>query len=359
MNQEKKILLITLEYPPFYGGISRYYANLVFNWNWEIDVLSKGLLTKFIWPKWLPAVWEIWRKIKKGGVGIIWVGHVLPLGYPALFFWRYFKIPYAVFIHGMDILIPQSSYWKKKWLKKILNGAKFIAANSEFTKEEIKKLGISEKKIIIVRPCPADNFFVADTKEEIIEFKYNEGVVDNKIILSVGRLTRRKGFDKVIKVLLKILKRAPDAKYVIVGSGADKLYLESLVSLLDLKNAVIFKEGVSDKNLKKWYQAANLFVMPCERFGTDVEGFGSVFLEAAGFGLPVVVGNSGGAGEAVKNGYNGYLVNPTSEEEIYQTILKLLIDENFARRMGEYGKKWVMDNFRWDKEILKLRALNN
>lgn len=184
----------------------------------------------------------------------------------------------------------------------------------------------------------------------------------DKIILSVGRLVKRKGFDKVIEAMPRILKRIPEAKYIIIGNGPEKENLKfkacgersRTIKNLKLEEKVLILENVDDEELINWYQCSNVFVMPCRQIEGDVEGFGLVFLEAASFGKPVVAGRSGGASEAIHHGYGGYVVNPESDEELYQALVKLLTDENFAERMGEYGREWVAKKFRWETEVEKL-----
>ncbi|MBI5732226.1 MAG: glycosyltransferase family 4 protein [Candidatus Magasanikbacteria bacterium] len=353
-----KILLITLEYPPFQGGVARYYGNLVENWEEEIRVLNKGLTSKFIWPRWLPALWKTWRMIKKEEIKMLWVGQVLPLGYIALWFKRRRGLPYVVFTHGMDILTPQASKRKKLWLTKILKEARLVVANSNFTREEIKKLGIEENKITVVYPCAPKNLKTEFFDNGLLKEKYQlEG---KKIILSVGRLVKRKGFDKVIEVLPRILKRAPEAVYVIIGTGEERENLKRQIDDWGLGEKAMILEKVGDAELAGWYESCAVFTMPCCQLGPDVEGFGTVFLEAQSFGKPVVAGNSGGAGETVRHGYGGYLINPANNEELYQALLKLLSDEEFAKRMGEYGRKWVEENFSWEREAAKLeQAIKN
>ncbi len=363
-----KTLFLTLEYPPARGGVSRYYGEIVSRWPGAIEVVSeKSQLFWWLWPKWLPLLWRMSRRIKKEGVEMVWVGQVLPLGYAALWLKKRYKVPYAVFTHGMDILLPQASWWKNRWLKRILRQAAIVVANSEFTKNELLKLGVPDDKIVIVYPCVSRSLKPeAQTSEQ----------KDGKIILSVGRLVKRKGFDKVIKIMPRLLKRIPDLKYVIVGNGPELQNLELSRRERDpavageigncppkadaplaqkLQNTVSILTDVSDSELIQQYERSNVFVMPCEQLGGDVEGFGMVFLEAASYGLPVVVGRSGGALETVHHGYGGFVIDPNSEDELYQALLKILTDSDFAARMGKYGQEWVRRNFIWEKEITKLK----
>lgn len=344
-----KFLLLTLEYPPDKGGVARYYYNLAKHWPEGEFLVKRALLWRFFWPRWLPSVWRLPRWVTTEGVQVVLVGQILPLGYSA-WLWRQ-KTPYVVFTHGLDILLPQSNRWKKFWLLKILSEAKGVIANSQFTAGELKKLGVSEEKIEIVYPTVDSEFFRPATDEERI------GCPAFPYILSVGRLVRRKGFDRVIEVLPRLVKFAPEIRYVIAGRGPDKEYLRQKAVEHGLAHRVIFLEELDDTDLRHLYRQCRVFALACRRIGPDVEGFGIVLLEAAACGKPVVVGNSGGAPEAVKHGYSGFLVDPDSADELAQALIKILTDEDFARRLGAYGRQMVLEKFNIDKEVEKLKKL--
>ncbi len=349
MSHLPKIVLLTLEYPPQVGGVGRYYAGLVQHWPEPITVQRLGLSWPF-WPRWLPFFWQVGRLLRKEKAGMLWVGQVLPLGYVVWWFKKRRRIPYLVFTHGMDILVPQKSRWKKRWLRKILADADLVVSNSEFTRGEAVKLGVSIEKTAVVYPCPAECH-----SDRVPTLVGTSGGISQKIILSVGRLVKRKGFDKVIEVMPRLLKRIPEVKYVIIGAGPEVTGYRLQVTGLELEDKVMIIEKTSDTELSQWYQACDVFVLPCRQIDGDVEGFGMVFLEAASFGKPVIVGRSGGAPETTHHGYGGFVVDPESPEELYQALVRLLTDEAFSQRMGEYGRNWVAKKFRWEVEVEKLR----
>jgi phosphatidylinositol alpha-1,6-mannosyltransferase len=107
------------------------------------------------------------------------------------------------------------------------------------------------------------------------------------------------------------------------------------------------------------YAAGDVFAMPCRtrRAGMDVEGLGIVYLEASALGLPVVVGDSGGAPEAVRDGETGYLVDGRDVAAIADRTAELLDDGPLRAKFGEAGRQWVQAEWRWDAVAAKLRAL--
>jgi glycosyltransferase involved in cell wall biosynthesis len=125
------------------------------------------------------------------------------------------------------------------------------------------------------------------------------------ILLTVGRMQRRKGQDQIIRALPTILRAFPETKYVIVGPlrGWPPDFVETLRSLaeeLGVSQHVLITGEVSKEDLPLYYLACDVFVMPNRLIPPgDVEGFGIVFLEASFLGKPVIGGQSGGVPDAV------------------------------------------------------------
>jgi phosphatidylinositol alpha-1,6-mannosyltransferase len=88
-----------------------------------------------------------------------------------------------------------------------------------------------------------------------------------------------------------------------------------------------------------------------------VEGLGIVFLEASATGLPVIVGNSGGAVDAVLEGETGFLVNGNDLSEIRDRLIELLANQDLAKRMGSAGRNWVAQEWTWEHSFKRLESL--
>jgi len=293
------------------------------------------------------------EKIKK-----IIVGHILPTGTVALVLKKLLRVQYIVSIHGLDINLTQASSRKRRLAKLIVRNAEKIIANSNYTKQAlINACGCDATKVEIVYPCP--NISYEPQEEKIvasIRDKYN--LQNKKVILTVSRLVERKGHDKVIQALPKVLEKIPNAVYLIVGAGANLKYLKELVALLKLEDHVLFFTDIADTELPGFYQLADVFIMPSRKLaGGDIEGFGIVYLEANGFGKPVIAGRSGGAVEAVEDNVNGLVVDPESIIEIADALIKILSDEALSKRLGEAGKIRIAKKFNWFEQAKRLIAL--
>jgi phosphatidylinositol alpha-1,6-mannosyltransferase len=371
----KKLLIMTIEFPPQKGGIANYLAGLAgalpvgkvvvlagkyngaedFDIKQSYKIYRKKLFTGILWPKWLPMVWHLWRAVRQEKIEAVLVGQVLPVGTAAMFLKKFFKIPYFVSCHGMDILTAARDSGKKKLMNEILERADIIVVNSEFTKKELLKLGVLENKMVVIYPCIREGDRVAP--EKIYEIKNRLGLADKKIIFTVGRLVERKGQNKVIEAMPKILERVPQAIYVIVGDGPEKENLKSKIENLKLENEVLLLGEISEEKRNAFYQLCDVFVMIPRQIGADVEGFGTVYLEANSFGKPVIAGRSGGVPEAVADGKTGILVDPENINEISEAVIKILTDENLAKKMGEQGKEGVEKEFKWEEQVEKLEKI--
>lgn len=368
----RKTLLITIDFPPQRGGVATYLSNVCrnldadkifvlanklpssehFNHKQSYKIIRANLFYGFLWPAWLRTLRQAKKVIRQEKIEQILISHILPMGYIALLL----RLPYFVSLHGYDVLAAQKTAWKKYWLLKILNKSKAIIVNSNFTKQEVLKLGISADKIIIVYPCPnikPENLIPAERQALKTELELHV----KKVILSVGRLVARKGFDKVIEALPEVLKQVPNLVYLIVGNGKYKDELEKLALKLKVLDHVTICEDIPDTNLPSYYDMADVFIMPARQMESDVEGFGIVYLEANSFGKPVIAGKSGGASEAVIDGQTGVLVDPENVSEIAKAIIHLMNNQEYSMKLGAQGKERVLNEFKWEKQVAKLRNI--
>ncbi len=246
-------------------------------------------------------------------------------------------------------------------LKKIGNETDFLTYISEYTHRKIAK-GLSPSAAVRMRrvtPGVDVSEFSPTNKKFGHQLRASLGWNERPVIVCVSRLMARKGQDSLIRALPEIHLTAPNASLIIVGDGSYRKDLERLVKQLGLDKFVHLTGKVSQAELPNWYAAGDIFAMPCRTRlgGWDVEGLGIVFLEASATGLPVVVGNSGGAIDAVVDGETGYLVDGKDQAEIGERLAFLLTNPDVAQSMGQAGRKWVASEWTWDQNFKKLDGL--
>jgi len=184
---------------------------------------------------------------------------------------------------------------------------------------------------------------------------------DVPVVVCVSRLVPRKGQDTLIESWPQVLSDLGGVSPVllIVGDGPYAAKLRRLAQRLGVADSVIFTGSVPWDDLPAYYDAGNVFAMPCRtrRGGLDVEGLGIVYLEASATGLPVIGGDSGGAPDAILPGETGYVVAGGDAGEVADRLVSLLGDPDAAAAMGEKGLAWVDREWRWDLVSAKLADL--
>jgi phosphatidylinositol alpha-1,6-mannosyltransferase len=246
-------------------------------------------------------------------------------------------------------------------LRKIGNNTDYLTYISEYTHKKIAKALSPDAAARMRRIVPGVNAteFSPGNLSSGNQLRTELGWTDRPVIVCVSRLMARKGQDELIRALPKIHQTAPNASLIIVGDGPYRKDLERLVKKLGLENFVHLTGKVSQTELSKWYAAGDIFAMPCRTRmgGWDVEGLGIVFLEGSATGLPVIVGDSGGAVDAVIDSETGYLVDGTNTAEIADRIAYLFANPDVAKKMGEAGRNWVTQEWTWDQNFKKLDGL--
>ncbi|MFG1623085.1 glycosyltransferase family 4 protein [Kribbella sp. NPDC049227] len=179
------------------------------------------------------------------------------------------------------------------------------------------------------------------------------------LVACVSRLIPRKGQDTLIRAWPRVLAAVPSAMLLLVGGGPDRERLERLASAVGVRSSVVFTGPVPWADIPPYVDAADVFAMPCRtrRLGFEPEALGIVTLEASATGKPVVVGDSGGAGDTVRHGETGYLVDPYNPVPVGVRIAELLSDPAHARAMGAAGREWVRREWSWDRSGAVLREL--
>jgi phosphatidylinositol alpha-1,6-mannosyltransferase len=362
-----KLLLLTLDFPPETGGIQTLLYELCQNFHkFEPIVIApkKGEEEKFD----VSQSFKIYRvglfscsssRIAKllflllmlikaftilirQRIDVVLCGHVT-VGIVGLTLKRLHSKPYVIYTYAMELVN------KSSLTTLVLQKADRVIVISEYTKKLVACFGVPISRITKINPG-IDYKIKGDL--DVGAFKKSYGLTGKKILLSVSRLQELyKGHDYVIKSLPLIKAKVPEAHYVIVGEGWLKSYYQKLAENLGIIDDISFAGRVPDKELRKWYQICDVFVMVSRDSTIDggTEGFGIVYLEANAYGKPVVGGRAGGVTDAIIDNVIGLLVNPENKIEITEAIVKLLANPELAKKLGQQGRKRVLQNLSWEK----------
>ncbi len=324
----KRLLLITPDYTPKRGGVARYLSNMVAtlpNMHVITDVpqdvlderVSEVKLSWKLWPRWIPAITELLKRKKQ--TDLVLTSHVLPFGTAALVAKWLGGNPYAVFVPGMDIRLTNRSA-RKRWLAKlVLKHAQGVFANSQALANEVsERFGI---EAAVIYPA-------------LQQVETNQAAHNNKL-LTVSRLVKRKGHERVLRTLAALKQEGISPQYHIIGDGPEREAIEQLIDTLGVRENVTLHGALTDREIQEHYANATAFVMPAVHDMNDKEGFGMVYLEAAQHGVPSIATNMPGVDEAVLHNKTGLLVDDDDHENLKIAIRQLLTDQVLRDALGQ------------------------
>ncbi|MEX2524546.1 MAG: glycosyltransferase family 4 protein [Gammaproteobacteria bacterium] len=261
-------------------------------------------------------------------------------------------LPVLCLVHGMEI--PQNpSAGKRRRIETSLAKAATVVANSRYTADR-------------VQPFLAENVFprviypgvdAPDTPGEAVARKTEQRLAMYRpLLVSVARLERHKGQDRVLQCLPGLLPDFPGLGYVCLGEGPARASLESLARKLGIADRVLMLGSADAETRGAVLSQSDLFVLPGRGEGDRVEGFGIAFIEAAWQGLPAVAGATGGGAEAVEHGVTGLVCRGEDADAVCTAIRELLSNDDSRRQLGKNAKERAR-RFSWDETVRRYETL--
>ena len=280
----------------------------------------------------------------------------LPEGLAAWAVARLTRRPVVVYAHGEE-LTSWGSGGKYKAMRFALRHADRVVANSEHTRATLLAMGVAAARIAVIYPGVDVSVFRSGLDAEDLRASLGIGR-DDKLVFSVGRLSRRKGFDQAIRAVARLRSEGLAVRYVIAGIGEDADYLDGLIAQHRLQGIAHRIGAVKEADLPRWLNACDVFAMPNRDINGDNEGFGMVFIEAAACGKPSLAGEAGGTGSAVLHGETGLRVDGTSVEAVADGLRSLLTQPALAFERGQRALQRVEREFAWERVADKTRKLS-
>ena len=286
---------------------------------------------------------------------------------PIAVFWaKIFRKKSIVYIHGLDIGT-DNKFYNSLWIPCIRNATQVIA-NSSPTYDICLRKGIKKDKLSIIHPgvsYPAIsiNLGLVDQLKEQYQLQ------EKKVLISVGRLTQRKGLNEFIEhSFSQIVQAIPNTVLVIIGDTPSQSLNKNLQSkelILStakkhqIEHHIIFTGNISDDNiLSSFYYLADLHVFPVKHIPDDPEGFGMVAIEAAAHGTPTIAFATGGIVDAVQNHRTGYLVENKDYQDFTHKTIRFLKEESLISQQDcqTYAEKfaWYNLNSKFENMIVSL-----
>ncbi|MEU6085931.1 glycosyltransferase family 4 protein [Streptomyces sp. NPDC047085] len=377
-----KTLIVTNDFPPRPGGIQAFLHNMalrldpgrlvVYASTWkrtkegvrataDFDAEQPFTVVRDRTTMLLPTPGATRRAaglLREHGCTSVWFGAAAPLGLMAPALRKAGAERLIATTHGHEAgwaQLPGS----RQLLRRIGESTDTITYLGEYTRSRIAAALTPEAagRMVQLPPGVDEKTFHPGSGGD--EVRARLGLTERPVVVCVSRLVPRKGQDTLIRAMPRILAAEPDTVLLVVGGGPYEPDLRRLARETGVEASVRFTGAVPWSELPAHYGAGDVFAMPCRtrRGGLDVEGLGIVYLEASATGLPVVAGDSGGAPDAVLDGETGWVVRGGEPAEAADRIITLLGDPELRRRMGERGRQWVEERWRWDLLAERLKDL--
>ena len=365
MNRPR-ILIVTRNMPPLVGGMERL--------NWHIaDSLSHFADVRVVSPEGSSALQPervaitevplrpLWRFLLGSGwtslrIAHQWKPHIVLAGSgltaPAVIMAaRAANARACVYLHGLDAAV-QHPVYRMLWHPAIRR-MNTVIANSQATATLAQTLGVEAKRLQIVHPG-VQMPDIPQSNSALHAFRELHKLGSARLLLSVGRLTERKGLREFVQNSLPaIVRSVPGILFVIVGDTPTDALLAGVQTRASIQ-AVADAAGVGShlrflgvitdqQQLACAYESASVHVFPVRELDGDPEGFGMVAIEAAAHGLPTVAFSTGGITEAVQTDKSGYLVRPHDYTRLTQAILQVLAGnpELWALKATDFAKQFA------------------
>jgi len=391
MRTIEKILIVNYEYPPLGGGGGVATYELAKEWakTAQVDVLtssfkglpsfevsegvniyrcpiflrksrdSAGLVSMLSYL--ITGFFKGYGLCRKRKYSIINTQFALPSGPLGWILSKIFNLKNVLSIHGGDIydpskkLSPHRSPIFRRVVKFVLNHCDYIVAQSSNTKTNCEKYYMPNRPLTIIP--------LAFTKPQFEKVKRSELNIEDKdfIIVSIGRLVKRKAFDDSIKIISKLSKLP--IKLLIIGDGPEREYLEKTIVDCEVTEKVKILGYLSNDEKFSYINCSDMMLMTSLH-----EGFGIIFMEAMFLGLPIACTNHGGQVDFVKHEKNGLLFNVGDIESGVEAVERLIKDKKLFKICSKNNIKDI-ENFYSDKiaakymilfeEILKNNKKNN
>jgi phosphatidylinositol alpha-1,6-mannosyltransferase len=393
------VLIVTNDFPPRRGGIQSFVHALatgmpggsviVYAPAWagaaEFDAGQPFRVIRHPGSLMLPVPSVARRAVKilrENGCDTVLFGAAAPLGLLAPALRRAGATRIVAITHGHE------SGWAAlpgaRWLlRRIGDQVDVVTYLGEYFRIRLAKALSPDAAARMVRLAPGVDTTAFQPGAGGAAIRVRLGLGDRPVVLCVSRMVPRKGQDTLIRAWPRVLAEArrraaglpadgkpargaagetvaggrpaagpgaEDPVLLLVGDGPYRADLIRLAERCAVAGSVVFTGSVPWEELPAYYDAGDVFAMPCRtrHCGLDVEGLGIVYLEASATGLPVIGGDSGGAPDAILDGETGYVVPGRSEAAVADRLTSLLADPPAAKAIGARGMAWVDQEWRWD-----------
>ncbi len=317
----------------------------------DVEVRGRTYLAALLaLPTGLLALLRLTRRERQGHpFDLIHAHWVIPNGPTAALAAGRRALPLVVSLHGSDVYLPERKPWLRPVVRWTLRRASAITACSADLARRAQALGAPAGRLTVI-PYGADpqTFHPADPAERE-RTRAELGLAPGEpLLLAVGRLVRKKGFDILLRALPRVVQEVGPVHLLIAGRGDLREELSSLAGRLGVQNYVNFVGAVERDRLPALFRSCDLLAVPSmhdER--GNVDGLPNVVLEGMASGVAIVASDVAGIPQVISSGETGLLVPEKDPEALAAAIVRLLREPELRARLGQEARRRVEERLNW------------
>jgi len=273
------------------------------------------------------------RLMKKEKINLISVQDQYYLGFMSLRLAKKFKIGLEIQVHGFE----KYGGLRKVIAKYILSRANAVRCVSlRLKKELISEFRVKENNITvaqifvdIAKMSLRGAFATKQSRQDALTGIALPSTYNGKVVfLTIGRLVPVKNIVIQIKAMVEVIKKFPEVELWIIGEGPEKNNLEYIINNLELSEKVKLLGWQGD--LRKFYSQADVFMLT-----SNYEGWGLAVIEAAAYGLPIIMTDVGCAGEVIRNRENGIIISVGDVKKLGEAMVKIMENKDLRKKLGD------------------------
>lgn len=340
-----KILFISRAYPPVTGGIeNQNYALSVWLKKFaETDTIANHYGKKAL-PLFFPyATVRTLFALRHYDVLLLGDGVLGLLGFIVKCF--YPKKTVVSIVHGLDLTY-QNSFYQRFWLGRFLPALDGLIAVSRETHDRAVEKNIPAHKVVVIPNGVETETFARNYSRSDLEKVLGENIQDKVVLLTAGRLVKRKGAEWFIRNVLGQL--GEDTLYVLAGSGPEEENIRKAIAETHLENRVRLLGRVTDEARNILLHTTDIFVQPNIKVPGDMEGFGIAVIEATASGCPVVASNIEGLKDAICQNENGILVTSEDSTAFKNALVSLINNREERLALGKRALHYTETHYHWN-----------
>lgn len=284
----------------------------------------------------------LFRTVKKEKIDIINAHWIIPNGVIAFLVSKLTGVPYTVTLPGTDVYLALRYPLFGFVARFVANQSAGIFSNSSFNLQRFLKLGVKPKvQAVISYPTDVSRFVPLKSGLESLRRKLGLNK-KNLVILAIGRMVYKKGFNYLIDAMPKVLEKYPNTRLIFGGEGDIQEEWRKLTRKLHIENKVLFVGTIKRDEIQYYYNLSDVMVAPSivDKEG-NVDGGPVVSFESMACGKPQVVTNVLGVADSIEDGINGFVVPQKNSKAIGESLAKLLQSKSLRERMGRINRQVV------------------